>query len=318
MVSQITSISRNDLYKEPRIRRLLASMTKPRSDLYPKRALEGDYRYFEAEELLEATPTETLDLLNQLSEAKILQREVFLTQPICPVCKSPQLVTTHRCPFCGGNELKKVILVEHLACRYLSSQERFSIGGQLVCPMCQQSIESDEQLRNEDGFECASCLKVTPTPLLRQECGFCGKAHSNESVELRPVYAFRVNAHTRDEILEACRIDVALSKHLTAKGYTVTSPAVVRGAMGSYPVDILAKAKSETVIGHVLDLGREATVEDVVKFLVPTTDVKPSKSILAAIPPLPERVKRLAKLYGLIFLEGNSMKDLLSEMERLL
>lgn len=318
MEPQTTNIPRNDLYKEPRIRRLLASMTKPRGGLYPKRAPEGDYRYYEAEEMLEATPTEALDLLNQLAEAKILQREVFLTQPVCPICKSPQLVTTHRCPFCGGNELNKVILLEHLACRYLSSKERFSIGGQLVCPMCQQSIESGEQLRNEDGFECASCLKVTLTPQLRQECGFCGKAHTTESVELRPVYTFKVNAHARDEILEACRIDVALSKHLTAKGYTVTSPAMVRGALGTYPVDILARAKSETVIGHVLDLGREANIEDVIKFLVPTTDVKASKSILAAIPPLTERVKRLAKLYGLIFLEGNSMKDLVSEMDRLL
>jgi hypothetical protein len=318
MEPQTTAIFRDDLYREPRTRRLLASMTRPRGGLYPKRALEGDYRYYQAEEMLEATPSETLNLLNQLTEARILEREVFLTQLICPVCKSPQLMTTHRCPFCEGNELKKVILVEHLTCRYVNSKERFLIGGQLVCPMCQQPIESAEKLRREEGFECASCLKVTITPLLRQECATCGKAHSNESVELRPVYRFKVNEKTRDEVLEACRIDIALSKHLTAKGYTVTSPAVIRGSLGTYTVDILAKGKSETFVGNVLDLGREANVEDVLKFLVPVTDVRPTKSILASIPPLPEKVKRLARLYGLTFLEGNSMKDLLSEMERLL
>jgi hypothetical protein len=98
----------------------------------------------------------------------------------------------------------------------------------------------------------------------------------------------------------------------------VISPAIVKGASTSYSVDILAKSKAETVIAHVLDLGRPATVEDVVKILVPTTDIRPDKSILAAIPPLPEKVKLLAKLYGLVFLEGNSMSDITSEMERLL
>jgi hypothetical protein len=32
-------------------------------------------------------------------------------------------VTIHRCPFCGDNELRKIILKEHLAYRYLSSEE---------------------------------------------------------------------------------------------------------------------------------------------------------------------------------------------------
>lgn len=318
MEPQTIGVSRGNLCREPRIRRLLAAMTKPEGILTPKRALDGDYRYNEVEEILQASPEETLEVLNQLSEAKTLEKEIFLTQPVCPACKSPQLKTSLRCPFCEGDELRRVVLLEHLSCGYLGSEEEFSTRGQLVCPMCRQPTGSGEQRRNEHGFECVSCLKVTPTPLLRQECGFCGRAYNNESVELRPVYMFRVNPHLREEILEACRIDVALSKHLTAKGFTVISPAVVKGASISYSVDILAKGKAETVIAHVLDLGRPATVEDVVKVLVPTTDIRPDKSILAAIPPLPEKVKRLAKLYGLIFIEGNSMSDITSEMERLL
>ncbi len=103
-----------------------------------------------------------------------------------------------------------------------------------------------------------------------------------------------------------------------AKGYTVTSPAIVRGALTTYSVDILAKRKNETAIAQVLDLGRQANVEDVVKLLVPITDFRPDKSILVAIPPLAEKVKRLAKLYGFTFLEGNDTKEVELEMERLL
>jgi hypothetical protein len=313
-----TDTSRGNLCSEPRIRRLLAAMTKPEGTLTPRRVLDGDYRYHEAEEILQASPEETLALLNKLSEARTLEKEILLTQPVCPACKSAQLKTSLRCPFCEGNELRKVVLLKHLSCGYMGSEEEFSIHGQLVCPMCRQPTGSGEHSRNEDGFECKSCLKVTEVPLTRQECGSCGRTHNNESVELSPVYAFKVNSHLREEILESCRIDFALSRHLTAKGFTVTSPAVVKGASITYSVDILAKGKSETVVAHVLDLGRPATVDDVVKVLVPTTDIRPDKSILATIPPLPEKVKRLAKLYGLIFIEGNSMSDITSQMEQLL
>lgn len=189
MESTLTDASRRDLYRDPRIRRLLAAMTKPNGDLFPNRALEGDYRYYEAEEILQTSPEETLELLNQLSEAEILEK-VLLMQPACPTCKSTELVTKPGCPFCGRSELKKVVAIEHLRCGYLGSEELFSAEGQLVCPMCGESLGNSDQRRNGNAFECISCLKVTTNPVLLQECKSCAKIHDHESVELKPVYTF--------------------------------------------------------------------------------------------------------------------------------
>lgn len=317
MTSIVADVSRAELYRDGRIRRLLALILTRNEEVPPKRGPTGEYYYPQADEILGISSTETIDILNQLATARILEKEVVRTQTICPACKSAQLLTRLECPFCMTNNLRKVLMIVH-SCGHSGPEEAFRSGKQILCPQCGLALTGEEFRKRESVFQCVSCFKALPKPVLLQECDSCGNVISYESSDLRPVYAFKVNPAVREEILETCTIDVPVSKRLRAAEFVVTSPAIIQGKLASHSVDIQAIGNGKTWVVNILNLGREGNVDDITEIMASSKDIRADKSILVVIPKLSNEAKRLTGLFQITIIEGSDVGEVVGEIDKLI
>jgi len=306
---------RDGFYRDPQIRRLLAFLMTHNEELTPERAPDSDYFYPQAEDLLEKNRAGVARILEKLVEAKILDRETVRRQTICPACKAPQILARLDCPFCMTNNLQKVEVVVH-GCGYSGQAETFRSGDRVICPKCGLELDEEEFREPQNVFNCASCFRIVVKPSLMLECDSCGKISRYDSVDLRPVYAYKISPAVRNEILEECSIDVAIARQLTEKGFTVTAPAVVRGNISNFSIDVLAKNLSKTLAIHILNLGRPAGVDNISEIKAVAREIRPDKSIIIAMPGLTKEARKLAELFRLTVVESDDTKDILARIDR--
>jgi len=116
-----------------------------------------------------------------------------------------------------------------------------------------------------------------------------------------------------DDLERTWRISVrrAVTQMLRDANYSATSPGILRGASGvQYDFDIVASRDHET---WVLDIsGEEVSPDDssVPSLFAKILDARPSKATLLAIPGISPQTRKLAEMYNIQVVVGNSTAQL--------
>lgn len=161
------------------------------------------FRYPEAECTLEVDAKETVDKLEQLHRAGLLEGELEETIFSCKHCESPDLHPQYQCLKCSGGRLVQHSMIEHFACGHVAPRSEFESEKKgLVCPSCGQSLEGEQQdYKVEIGFNCLDCNTISAQPRLMFRCFQCKTISSAPEMKERVLYVYRLNMAHRGDII---------------------------------------------------------------------------------------------------------------------
>jgi DNA-binding Lrp family transcriptional regulator len=160
------------------------------------------FRYPDAEKVLEANPKDTVDRLEGLWRAGILDGELAESIFTCTKCNSPDLHPQYQCLTCDGNRLVRHPMIEHFSCGYIGPRTEFETENGLLCPSCIKSLEGEQQdYKAEFAFQCLECNTVSAQPRLVFRCFQCQTIADLRGLQAKPVYIYRLNLEHRGEII---------------------------------------------------------------------------------------------------------------------
>ncbi|MFX1566337.1 MAG: AsnC family transcriptional regulator, partial [Promethearchaeota archaeon] len=160
------------------------------------------FRYPEAEKTLEVDAKETVDRLEGLRRAGILEGELVESIFTCGECKSPDLHPQYQCLTCEGSRLIRYPVIEHFSCGFIGPRAGFETANGLRCPSCRKSLEGEQRdYKSEVAFQCQNCNTVSAKPRLVFRCFQCQKVSDALTTSERAVYVYRLNMEHRGDII---------------------------------------------------------------------------------------------------------------------
>jgi hypothetical protein len=179
---------REDYYKRLDVEAVIGNLLTKSERINPIFDLDAGYRYPDVENATKKDAASSQLLLEELYDAKILERDIYDMEIRCPDCTSPNVSTRYLCPMCNSYHIKKTLLLEHYDCGYLGPL--LSFGEPRICPKCNQPLV-DGAYRNAGSiYECADCKKQIDTPFVNHWCRIKDYKFSFENALYQPKFSF--------------------------------------------------------------------------------------------------------------------------------
>jgi len=254
--------------------------------------------------------------LNKLYEAGILERKLYDKIVYCPKCGSANVSVHYCCPYCKSFNIEKSALVEHVKCGYMDVEENFRKEGKLVCPKCHEELKKPDVDYRKAGIwcSCKDCGKSFDIPITSHFCRDCEENFTFEDVVIKDVYAYSLKEEVKEEAALGWVVIAPIRDILQENGFTVESPAFLKGKSGAnHMFDIAAYKGDVTRNVTVIDLATstEKTVSEqpIIAMFAKIYDVSPDTAYLIAIPKLGENGKKMAGLYNIQIIEAKNQKE---------
>lgn len=313
---------RLELYKQRSVQILLGKFLSGEiSELKPTFDLKFGYRYPEVEAVLD-DPSKAEEFLERLHAAGVLEKRLYDKVVYCPNCGSQNISTRYCCPYCKSFNIQKGSLIEHIKCGYMDVEENFRKNGKLICPKCREKLKKlDVDYRRAGVWcTCLECGKSFDIPVPRHFCRNCQSEFTFEDVEIKDVYAYKLNEGVKGEITAGWIFVAPIMEFLAENGFEVEAPAFIKGKSGAnHMFDIAAYKESKTEKVVVMDVAistENAVMEQpVIALFAKMYDVSPEHAFLVAIPKLSENARKMAELYKIKVIEAKNAKEVMKALK---
>ncbi|MEM1565795.1 MAG: hypothetical protein QW510_01730 [Candidatus Bathyarchaeia archaeon] len=313
---------RLELYKERDVQVFLGKFLSGEiNELKPTFDPKVGYRYPEAEAVLGETSSAE-DFLERLYSVGILERRLYDKVIYCPSCGSQSVSTRYCCPYCMSFNIQKGSLIEHVKCGYMDVEGNFRKSGKLVCPKCHEELKKLDVDYRKAGIwcTCQECGKSFDIPVPRHFCRDCQSEFTFEDVEIKDVYAYKLNEDVKGEITAGWIFVAPIREFLAENGFEVEAPAFIKGKSGAnHMFDIAAYKGGKTGKVTVMDVAiatENAVIEQpVIALFAKMYDVSPEHAFLVAIPKLSENAKKMAELYNIKVIEAKDAKEVMKALK---
>ncbi|RLG60123.1 hypothetical protein DRN86_03215 [Candidatus Geothermarchaeota archaeon] len=218
------------LLLDSNIKLLLEKIAKkePTERITPSIDLSVRTKYSIGDEDITLTGLE--EVLNKLSEAKILKKKRRGNVIKCYACGSTDVITQYLCPTCGSSNISKNWLVQHLTCGNTFMVEELKLDG-ITCPKCGRRIPKDDLSIIGGIFACKGCGSRFDAPMLVYSCLSCRNKFTLKELDFAPIYSFEIEESAK-EFLEAFGLILDISNQLEKEGYKVDFPGQIVGNSG--------------------------------------------------------------------------------------
>ncbi|BCS96991.1 hypothetical protein DSLASN_26230 [Desulfoluna limicola] len=142
------------------------------------------------------------DYLDALAERGFFIKRLRNRVRLCGLCDSYQINYREVCPVCSAIDIVKGQMIHHFQCGHVDSLENFSVGTDLTCPKCEQTLRhiGIDYEKPSDYFKCASCLSIVPEPVVELECLVCGLiCRPGETVE-KNIYSYELTEYAWEAV----------------------------------------------------------------------------------------------------------------------
>lgn len=312
----------HELYRDRKVQMLLSKLLSGEIEkLEPVYNSDVGYRYPLVEDIV-GDVSQVGDFLNKLSEAEILEKELYDKIIFCPKCSSAKIATRYCCPFCKSFDIQKSSLVEHVKCGYMDIEEKFYKEDKYVCPKCNEELKKIDVDYRKAGIwcTCRECKKSFDVPVPTHFCRNCGETSTFEEVIIKDVYAYTLKANVTAESSINLFVISAIRDFLMNEKLKVESPGLLKGKSGAnHSFDIVAyevdKSQKAIVLDLAMSTGKAVSEQPVIALFAKIFDVTPEKSYLIAIPKLSENGKKMAELYKILAIEAKNQKEVVASLE---
>lgn len=314
-----------DVYSDLNARKVLQFLLRsPRTAVTPEILPTDDIHYPQLKGVIELGPAPTVELLTQMSDAKVLVADLVDKAPACPECGSYQVSTRYTCPKCFSYDISRSFLYEHLKCGKVASDDTFRKGDRLICPKCQAVLHNFGVEYRAVGawYECKNCTESFNAPGSSHFCRPRRHQFSADRARLVPVYQYRLNPEALGEIKKEVLMYNDAITMLESLGLVVQAPHELMGKSGQpQPFDIVTTVKggrwgsgTKTVTIDVSTSPENVSIEQVRDFAAKVKDARPNESYLIAVPGLSDEARTLAKNLKLNAIEAASVKEAMTTL----
>jgi transcription elongation factor Elf1 len=315
-MSKASKDQRIKLYKDHNVQLLISKFVSGElSKLNPVYDPKYGYRY-PVVDVIVGDPSGTDELLQSLSEAGVLKRELYDKIVYCPSCDTANVSMHYCCPHCKSFDVRKSALIEHIQCGYIDIEEKFRKDDKLVCPRCRKELTKPDVDYHKAGVWCTcnECGKSFDIPVPAHFCRDCRRNFTFEESLYKDVYSYSLTPEAMKEATLGWILITPIREFLESRGFEVESPGFLKGKSGaSHMFDIIASPTGVKRNITVIDLATSAddivSEQPVIAMFAKTYDVSPDKACLVAIPRMSENGKKLAALYKLELIEAKDQND---------
>jgi transcription elongation factor Elf1 len=315
-MSKASKDQRVKLYKDHNVQLLISKFVSGElSKLNPVYDPKYGYSY-PVVDVIVGDPSGTDELLQSLSEAGVLKRELYDKIVYCPSCDTANVSMHYCCPHCKSFDVRKSALIEHIQCGYIDIEEKFRKDDKLVCPRCRKELTKPDVDYHKAGVWCTcnECGKSFDIPVPAHFCRDCRRNFTFEESLYKDVYSYSLTPEAMKEATLGWILIAPIRKFLESRGFEVESPGFLKGKSGaSHMFDIIASPTGVKRNITVIDLATSAddivSEQPVIALFAKTYDVSPDKACLVAIPRMSENGKKLAALYKLELIEAKDQND---------
>jgi transcription elongation factor Elf1 len=315
-MSKASKDQRIKLYKDHNVQLLISKFVSGElSKLNPVYDPKYGYRY-PVVDVIVGDPSGTDELLQSLSEAGVLKRELYDKIVYCPSCDTANVSMHYCCPHCKSFDVRKSALIEHIQCGYIDIEEKFRKDDKLVCPRCRKELTKPDVDYHKAGVWCTcnECGKSFDIPVPAHFCRDCRRNFTFEESLYKDVYSYSLTPEAMKEATLGWILITPIREFLESRGFEVESPGFLKGKSGaSHMFDIIASPTGVKRNITVIDLATSAddivSEQPVIALFAKTYDVSPDKACLVAIPRMSENGKKLAALYKLELIEAKDQND---------
>jgi hypothetical protein len=147
----------------------------------------------EVDELLELPPGEGLEVLEDLGDLGLLERELENLVHVCPSCRKSQLNLREACPVCASIDLDIERLIHHFHCAYSGLESEFVSGLDMVCPKCRKPLRQLGQdfERPHETYICRTSGHLFEEPYIEGQCLHCSHQCPGAKLEVVRIYRYR-------------------------------------------------------------------------------------------------------------------------------
>jgi len=199
--------ARNSLLLEPKLWNFFEQLLSGKiTELIPKydSLNSWGYRYPEVEKLLEMDISETIETLNVLFNANILERDFFDSIFKCPNCSSIHIHYHQACEKCNSTNIKVIEIFEHLACGYVGPTEHIINKKDLqYCPECNSELKEKKiDFNVSKAFLCELCGQVSPIIEPKFICFDCNECFQVDDLVKTEIYKYKLNMDVRGDLVK--------------------------------------------------------------------------------------------------------------------
>lgn len=265
---------RYDAYKNPEVEQFLTNVISVKAEIVPIFDLEFGYRYPDVEELLKEKPKQSIEFLERLVKVGILERKLYAMDLRCPKCDKPNIDTSYVCPFCKSIDVTRDALIEHLNCGFIDVLTNFKSNGDYVCPKCHNKLAVGSYRSAGSWYACANCGKRVEFPTPQHRCRSCGLVFNLDNSIYERVYVYSLSKIAKVEISHGILLGSAIKERVTAVGYDVKAPYIIRGGSGvEHKFDmLLLKQDAEIAVDSILSdspISQLEIIREYTKIVIP-------------------------------------------------
>jgi len=227
--------------------------------------------------------------------ANILDEEVYERIPVCPD-HPDYLATTLRiyCSSCLSDDVKKLQLVEHKACGYITDKKIFdeTAGKERKCISCKKIIKDPEKEIHKLGrwYECNKCKTKFDNSVLKIHCRKFDHDFLVNQAEMSLVHSYKIKTDSKSLHSFAFSLINPIKEIIKSHGFTVDESPTIKGNSGvEHKISLFARNEAEKTI--LFDIkGAETEIEDseINAAMVKVMDISPNVAIFIAIPSVSE------------------------------
>ena len=312
---------RPSLLDDPAIRTIISGMISSHVDVInPVFDADRRPRYVMVENLLGDDYVTIKHVLNEMSSANLLIRELYERLVCCPQCGSPSMVFLRlTCPRCGSLNIFSEKLMEHIKCGVIGKRSLFEKDGVLKCPKCGVPVTLGSDLRVIGAlYECLDCKSNFDSPREFFYCRDCELSFTITDAKFEEVYSFRINREVMDKVREIFT-EPFIKQALEEAGFEVEAPGYIIGASGlTLSFNLVARRNGELVVLDLLRSQPAVDVESVIFSYGKIIDARPSKAVMIAVPRFTDRARSFVETHSIIGLEGEGPAEIIDRLRKIM
>ena len=283
---------------------------------------ENEITYPQLANIVSVNVIEKLDELAASSD--VLEKKIYERIPVCPK-HSGSISTSVRlyCSSCLSDNIKKLHLVEHKVCGYITEDKILkSSGDKIICISCKKSIKNPEKEIRKLGrwYECDNCNSKFDNCIVKLHCRKFEHDFTVDQADVQNIYYYKIKVDSTSLHSYTHSILSSLKKSITSKGFIVDTAEFQPGKSGvSHKISLFAKNNSDQSI--LIDIkGEENQVNDseINAFMLKIMDIAPTISIFVAIPSVSNNAKIIAKTYNVSLVSGNDFNKIIDDAEKII
>ena len=296
---------------------------KDKGELIPSFDPSSGYYYPEIVKNVDVTPKESVEIAEKITSLG-LGSKVYHDQVLkCQSCGAGNVTVRFHCPFCNSTEIDKELLIEHTADGVMALLSSFKKKeGKLICPGCGKTLDQEGKDYRNVGiwYGCLSCKKQFDTPKVKYVCRSCGEEIEVQDILISAVYRVVIRKEVIDEFSTRILICKPVSEALTEAKLAPSMPGLLTGRSGiQHTFGIIGVGKQGKTVAIDLAISKTKINEaPILAMSAKVMDTSPSKSIIICVPALQDNAKKVAGIYGINVIEGETVEEATKYLRKLL